>query len=144
MKNQKKKNFAFQIGHIEIGKIMKFGGIWGQIWGSPPPPTDRVNGPFISFWCNQLKIFRNQDFSLIAFRLFFDIFCFFSLQIIGCQIHSYPVHYPCFMFTEVFICQFMHLKKKCVSSIEILYYVSYMVEWLIIVSWQLNYISNNL
>ena len=26
--------FAFQIGHIEIGKVMKFGVIWRPFWGS--------------------------------------------------------------------------------------------------------------
>ena len=31
VKNQKKKIFAFQIGHIEIEKVTKFGGIWRPI-----------------------------------------------------------------------------------------------------------------
>ena len=31
---KKQKKIAFQIGHTEIGKIIKLGGIWRQFWGS--------------------------------------------------------------------------------------------------------------
>ena len=44
--------FCFQTGHIEIGKITKFGGVWRPFWGSlgwfmggfehPPPVSFRV------------------------------------------------------------------------------------------------------
>ena len=47
--SEKPKNIAFQIGHMEIGKVMKFGAFWG--WFSveggavehPPPQIGVMN-----------------------------------------------------------------------------------------------------